>query len=147
MTTSRRDFLKTAGVAAGALMQALTRNPLADPYVLGTASGAALAAFGLARSGQVLLRAVIGMALGFAYFVGDNFSLAMGNAGTYPNSERSIAIWKQFVQNVWSANQTRVIAQPVIWPKTLNVGYGTNQFARNAVDSSHMLENGCNGIQ
>ena len=45
---------------------------------------AAVAAFGLARSGQVLLRAAIGMALGFAYFVADNFSLAMGNAGTYP---------------------------------------------------------------
>ena len=45
---------------------------------------AAIAAFGLARSGQVLLRAVVGMALGFAYFMVDNFSLAMGNAGTYP---------------------------------------------------------------
>ncbi|MCJ7420812.1 LPS export ABC transporter permease LptG [Sphingomicrobium astaxanthinifaciens] len=44
---------------------------------------AAVAAFGLARSGQLLLRAVIGMALGFAYFVADNFSLAMGNAGVY----------------------------------------------------------------
>ena len=45
---------------------------------------AAVAAFGLARSGQVLLRATIGMALGFAYFVADNFSLAMGNVGAYP---------------------------------------------------------------
>src|SRR6185369_2494384 len=45
---------------------------------------AAVAAFGLARSGQVLLRATLGMALGFAYFVADNFSLAMGNAGAYP---------------------------------------------------------------
>ena len=44
---------------------------------------AAVAAFGLARSGQVLLRATIGMALGFAYFVADNFALAMGNAGVY----------------------------------------------------------------
>ncbi|HEY7006745.1 MAG TPA: LPS export ABC transporter permease LptG [Sphingomicrobium sp.] len=45
---------------------------------------AAVAAFGLARSGHVLVRAVLGMALGFAYFVADNFSLAMGNAGAYP---------------------------------------------------------------
>jgi lipopolysaccharide export system permease protein len=45
---------------------------------------AAVAAFGLARSGQVLLRATVGMALGFAYFVADNFSLAMGNVGAYP---------------------------------------------------------------
>ena len=55
---------------------------------------AAIAAFGLARSGQVLLRAVIGMALGFAYFVVDNFSLAMGNAGTYPPL---IAAWAPFL--------------------------------------------------
>ena len=45
---------------------------------------AAVAAFGLARSGQVLLRACIGMALGFTYFVVDNFSLSMGNVGIYP---------------------------------------------------------------
>jgi lipopolysaccharide export system permease protein len=45
---------------------------------------AAIAAFGLARSGQVLLRAAAGMALGFTYFVVDNLSLALGNAGAYP---------------------------------------------------------------
>jgi lipopolysaccharide export system permease protein len=45
---------------------------------------AAIAAFGLARSGQVLLRATIGMALGFTYFVVDTFSLSMGNVGIYP---------------------------------------------------------------
>ncbi|MGE5723391.1 MAG: LPS export ABC transporter permease LptG [Sphingomonadales bacterium] len=44
----------------------------------------AVAAFGLARSGRLLLRATIGMALGFAYFVIDNFALAMGNFGAYP---------------------------------------------------------------
>ena len=54
---------------------------------------AAIAAFGLARSGQVLFRAVIGMALGFTYFVVDNFSLAMGNAGTYPPL---VAAWAPF---------------------------------------------------
>jgi lipopolysaccharide export system permease protein len=55
---------------------------------------AAIAAFGLARSGQVLVRACIGMALGFAYFVADNFSLAMGNAGAYPPV---IAAWAPFL--------------------------------------------------
>jgi lipopolysaccharide export system permease protein len=55
---------------------------------------AALAAFGLARSGHVLMRAVTGMALGFAYFVADNFSLAMGNAGTYPPV---VAAWAPFL--------------------------------------------------
>jgi lipopolysaccharide export system permease protein len=54
---------------------------------------AAVAAFGLARSGQVLVRAVAGMALGFAYFMVDNFSLAMGNAGTYPPL---VAAWAPF---------------------------------------------------
>jgi lipopolysaccharide export system permease protein len=55
---------------------------------------AAVAAFGLARSGHVMVRAVIGMALGFAYFVADNFSLAMGNAGAYPPM---IAAWAPFL--------------------------------------------------
>jgi len=45
---------------------------------------AGVAAFGLARSGQLFVRAVIGMGLGFAYFVADNFALAMGNLGAYP---------------------------------------------------------------
>ena len=54
---------------------------------------AAVAAFGLARSGHVLLRASIGMALGFAYFVADNFALAMGNVGAYPPL---LAAWAPF---------------------------------------------------
>src|SRR5512139_2607361 len=55
---------------------------------------AATAAFGLARSGKVLLRATIGMALGFAYFVADNFSLALGNYGAYPPI---LAAWAPFL--------------------------------------------------
>lgn len=54
----------------------------------------AVAAFGLARSGALFLRAVIGMALGFAYFVADNFALAMGNLGAYPPW---IAAWGPFL--------------------------------------------------
>jgi len=54
----------------------------------------AVAAFGLARSGQLLIRAVIGMALGFAYFVVDNAALAMGNFGGYPPL---IAAWAPFL--------------------------------------------------
>ncbi len=54
----------------------------------------AVAAFGLARSGQLFLRAVIGMALGFAYFVADNFALAMGNIGAYP---ALLAAWAPFL--------------------------------------------------
>ena len=54
---------------------------------------AATAAFGLARSGKVLLRATIGMALGFAFFVVDNFALALGNVGAYPPL---LAAWAPF---------------------------------------------------
>ena len=54
----------------------------------------AVAAFGLARSGQLLIRAVIGMALGFAYFVIDNAALAMGNFGSYPPI---VAAWAPFL--------------------------------------------------
>ena len=53
----------------------------------------AIAAFGLARSGQLFLRAIIGMALGFAYFVVDNAALAMGNFGGYPPF---LAAWAPF---------------------------------------------------
>jgi len=55
---------------------------------------AGVAAFGLARSGQLFLRAVVGMALGFAYFVADNFALAMGNLGAYPPL---LAAWAPFI--------------------------------------------------
>lgn len=54
----------------------------------------AVAAFGLARSGKLFIRAVIGMALGFAYFVADNFALAMGNLGAYPPM---MAAWAPFL--------------------------------------------------
>ncbi len=54
----------------------------------------AVAGFGLARSGQLLVRAVIGMGLGFAYFVADNFGLAMGNFGAYPPL---LAAWGPFL--------------------------------------------------
>jgi len=55
---------------------------------------AGLAAFGLARSGQVLVRAAIGMALGFSYFLVDNLSLALGNVGAYPPV---LAAWAPFL--------------------------------------------------
>ena len=53
----------------------------------------AVAAFGLARSGQLFVRAIIGMALGFAYFVVDNAALAMGSFGGYPPF---LAAWAPF---------------------------------------------------
>jgi lipopolysaccharide export system permease protein len=53
----------------------------------------AVAGFGLARAGQLFIRAIIGMALGFAYFVVDNFALAMGNLGAY---SPPLAAWAPF---------------------------------------------------
>jgi len=54
----------------------------------------AVTAFGLARSGHFLLRAVIGMALGFTYFIVDNAALAMGNFGGYTPL---VAAWGPFI--------------------------------------------------
>jgi lipopolysaccharide export system permease protein len=53
-----------------------------------------VSAFGLARSGKLFVRVVIGMALGFLYFVADNFALAMGNLGAYPPF---LAAWAPFL--------------------------------------------------
>ena len=53
-----------------------------------------VAAFGVARSGKLFVRAVIGMALGFAFFVADNFALSMGNLGVYPPV---LAAWAPFL--------------------------------------------------
>jgi lipopolysaccharide export system permease protein len=86
--------LKTAGRSTIALESGLWHK-LSGPLsaVLMPLLGA-VAAFGLARSGQLLLRAVMGMALGFAYFVADNFALAMGNLGAYPPL---LAAWSPFI--------------------------------------------------
>lgn len=74
--------------AAGKPVEALVakaNHKLAGPLsaVLMPLLGA-VAAFGLARSGRLFVRAVIGMALGFAFFVADNFMSAMGQFGAVP---------------------------------------------------------------
>jgi lipopolysaccharide export system permease protein len=86
--------LKKAGRPTKALEGALWHK-LSGPLssVLMPLLGA-VAAFGVARSGRLFLRAVIGMALGFAYFVADNFALAMGNLGAYPPF---LAAWACFL--------------------------------------------------
>jgi lipopolysaccharide export system permease protein len=86
--------LKLAGRTTAALESGLWHK-LAGPLsaVLMPLLGG-VAAFGLARSGQLFLRAVIGMSLGFAYFVADNFALAMGNLGAYPPI---LAAWAPFL--------------------------------------------------
>lgn len=54
----------------------------------------AISAFGLARSGKLFLRSVIGLALGFTYFVADNFMVAMGQFGAAPPW---LAAWAPFM--------------------------------------------------
>jgi iron complex transport system permease protein len=69
-----------AGLAmVGTVMQALTRNPLADPYLLGLSSGAALGAVAFLLAGMTLLMpfgaffgslAALALALGIAHLLG-----------------------------------------------------------------------------
>lgn len=86
--------LKTAGRPTAALEANLWHKISGPLSALLMPLLGAVAAFGLARSGQLFLRAVLGMALGFAYFVADNFSLAMGNLGAYPPL---LAAWAPFL--------------------------------------------------
>lgn len=85
--------MRAAGRPTGSL-EANLWHKLAGPLsaVLMPLLGA-VAAFGIARSGRLFIRAVIGMGLGFAYFVADNFGLAMGNLGAYPPL---LAAWGPF---------------------------------------------------
>jgi lipopolysaccharide export system permease protein len=76
--------LKQAGRATAELEAGLWHKISGPLAVVLMPLLAAVAAFGLARSGQLFVRAVIGMFLGFAYFVADNFALAMGSYGAYP---------------------------------------------------------------
>ncbi|MDA5193645.1 LPS export ABC transporter permease LptG [Govanella unica] len=55
---------------------------------------AALAAFGVVRSGMMFIRIAIAMAFGFSYFIVDNLLLAMGQFGRMPPM---IAAWAPFL--------------------------------------------------
>jgi len=55
---------------------------------------AAVAAFGVHRAGSLAIRLVFGMALGFSFFVADNFMLAMGEFGVAPPF---LAAWAPFI--------------------------------------------------
>jgi lipopolysaccharide export system permease protein len=88
------DQLKQAGRPTAELESGLWHKISGPLSVVLMPILAGVAAFGLARSGQLFLRAVTGMALGFAYFVADNFALAMGNLGAYPPV---VAAWAPFL--------------------------------------------------
>ena len=78
------DDLQAAGRPTQSLKAALWHKISGPLSTLLMPLLAAVAAFGVARSGRLFVRAVVGMALGFAYFVADNFGLAMGDLGIYP---------------------------------------------------------------
>ncbi|MGC6401050.1 LPS export ABC transporter permease LptG [Sphingomonas sp. FW199] len=88
------DDLKAAGRPTKALEGSLWHKLSAPLSAVLMPLLGAVSAFGLARSGKLFVRAVIGMALGFAYFVADNFALAMGNIGAYPPF---LAAWAPFL--------------------------------------------------
>ena len=88
------DEMRNAGRATGALEAGLWHKISGPLSALLMPLLAGVAAFGLARSGQLFVRAVAGMGLGFAYFVADNFALAMGNFGAYPPF---LAAWAPFL--------------------------------------------------
>lgn len=87
------DELEAAGRPTGSLRAILWHKISGPLSTLLMPLLGAVAAFGIARSGRLFVRAVIGMALGFAYFVADNFGLAMGNLGAYP---ALLAAWGPF---------------------------------------------------
>lgn len=86
--------LKDAGRPTAALEGALWHKISGPLSALLMPLLGSVAAFGLARSGKLFIRAVIGMSLGFTYFVADNFALAMGNLGAYPPL---MAAWAPFL--------------------------------------------------
>jgi lipopolysaccharide export system permease protein len=86
--------LKAGGQPTGTLEAALMHKLSAPLSALLMPLLGAVAAFGLARSGRMFLRVVIGLALGFAYFVADNFMMAMGQFGAAPPL---LAAWAPFL--------------------------------------------------
>ncbi len=88
------EALKAAGRPTTALEGALWHKITGPLSTLLMPLLGAVAAFGIARSGKLFVRAVLGMSLGFAFFVADNFSLAMGDLGAYPPW---LAAWAPFL--------------------------------------------------
>lgn len=69
---------------AGVLMQALLRNPLADPYILGVSGGAAVAALGAMVLGLAGVWIPVGAAAGALTAMLAVFALAHGAGGWTP---------------------------------------------------------------
>lgn len=85
--------LKEEGLATDRLMSSFLQKIAAPASTLLMPLLAAVAAFGVSRAGNLVLRLVFGMALGFSFFVADNFMLAMGEFGVAPPF---LAAWAPF---------------------------------------------------
>ncbi|MDH5651453.1 MAG: iron ABC transporter permease [Gammaproteobacteria bacterium] len=105
---------------AGALMQVLLRNPLADPYVLGVSGGAAVAAMlailaglsGLLISGSAFLGAMLAMLL--------VFGLARGHGSWTPHRLLLTGIvlasgWGAVINFIMATSPDQVLRSMVFW--------------------------------
>jgi lipopolysaccharide export system permease protein len=86
--------LARSGHAASTLRAALYHKISQPLAVVLMPLLAAIAAFGTARSGRLLLRAAVGLLLGFAFFVADNLMMALGQFGAVPPF---LAAWAPFL--------------------------------------------------
>nr|WP_281500831.1 LPS export ABC transporter permease LptG [Kordiimonas marina] len=85
--------LKAQGQPTEKLMAAFWQKLAGPASTLLMPLLAAVAAFGVHRAGSLAIRLVFGMALGFSFFVADNFMLAMGEFGVAPPF---LAAWAPF---------------------------------------------------
>lgn len=76
--------LRDEGASTGALMASFLHKFSGPLSTLLMPLLGAVAGFGVHRAGSLLFRIVMGMALGFTFFVADNFMLAMGQFGVAP---------------------------------------------------------------
>ena len=73
---------------AGVLMQVLLRNPLADPYILGTSGGASVAALALILTGAQAWLLPVGAFFGALFSMALVFGIARGSGGGGDNGNR-----------------------------------------------------------
>lgn len=76
--------LRDEGASVDALMASFFHKFTGPASTLLMPLLGAVAGFGVHRAGSLLARVVMGMFLGFAFFVADNFMLAMGQFGVAP---------------------------------------------------------------
>ncbi len=90
---SSMQELKKDGLPTDRLMASFLQKVAGPASSLLMPLLAAVAAFGVHRAGNLVIRVVFGMALGFSFFVADNFMLAMGEFGVAPPF---LAAWAPF---------------------------------------------------